>query len=122
MSRTEDLREWERSRRAEIGIDAISYALAGLVGVSIGYGLLPADVQRFYLVGAVSLVGVMILLIVWLRTWGAYIERRLSEIEARLVNERPIYYTSADIASFDENPLYTRLDAIEDAIRDRRGR
>jgi hypothetical protein len=57
------------------------------------------------------------LIIIWLRIWGAYIERRLTEIEARVVDSRPYYYGSSDPSSdmedFDRNPLFERLDRIE---------
>jgi hypothetical protein len=66
--------------------------------------LLVAFVAGAYLAGTV---------IVWLRRWGAYIERRLTEIEARLVNSRPAYYIGGDLESIEPNPLFEKLDRIE---------
>jgi len=54
--------------------------------------------------------------IVWLRLWGAYIERRLTEIVALVRNESPEYYRSGDLVDFEGNPLFARLDALEQAV------
>jgi len=62
--------------------------------------------------GAIYVVGKVI---TWLRLWGAYIERRLSEIEALLTDERPCYYSEPS-PQFDENPLFTKLTSIEDRL------
>ena len=47
-------------------------------------------------------------IIVWLRTWGAFIERRLIEIESRLTNERPEFYAGERPNAYDANPLFER--------------
>ena len=49
MSRSQDLKDWYLSRRAEIGMDVFSYVFAGLVGIGISYPFLPSGA----LVGAV---------------------------------------------------------------------
>ena len=110
MSRREDLKEWERSRRAEIAMDVVSSVVLAFICISTFSYFLPGMTQ----IGVgLCVVGVLIL---WLRTESAYLERRLSEIEALIGNEMPAYYTSGDMVSFDSNPLYEKLEAIERSL------
>jgi hypothetical protein len=53
---------------------------------------------------------------IWLRVWGAYVERRLTEIEARVLNTNPEYYTGDDLNLFDRSPLFERLKRIEEEV------
>jgi hypothetical protein len=55
--------------------------------------------------------------IMWLRLWGAYIERQLIDIQALLSNVQPSYYQSGDIASFEPNALFEKLDGIEQKVK-----
>lgn len=122
--RQEQLQEWERSRLSELRLDLFAHywrSIAGLLVTSWAWWA----VDRFelwhagMLKYAIAFCGGMYLtgrVIVWLRLWGSYIERRLIEIEALIGNERPSYFDSGDIISFDDNPLYARLTEIEDQI------
>ena len=128
MSRKDDLQEWERFRRLEVELDVDAHwrrSLKGvLVALAVWYAVDWLDLpQRDLWHFAVALVAVVYLLgrvIVWLRLEGAYLERRLSEIEALVSGTKPSYYTRGDGADFDRNPLFERLDQIDHAIRNLR--
>jgi hypothetical protein len=123
MNRTEQLSEWEKSRKVEIWIDLWGHGFRSV----LGFVLFPAVwglAEEWHWASGVKFgiafaAGVYLtsLLIIWLRVWGAYIERRLTELEARVLNTSPEYYTSGDLESFDRSPLFERLDAIEEEVQ-----
>ena len=123
-ARIEQLNEWERSRRAELKLDTyahwsktapvITLAVAAWVAVNY-FHLEPADTWKFA-IALLAIVQIVSKVIVWLRLWGAYVERRMTEIEALLINESPMYYKTDDVIDFARNPLFARLDAIESAV------
>jgi hypothetical protein len=124
MTRSEQLKEWERSRRSERTMDAMAYWWRAIIGVAIAasawkgvdsFGLASPDVWRF----AIALLTVAYIvgrLILWLRTEGSYLERRLAEVEALIANETPQYYTSGGLVDYERNPLYEPFTAIEASI------
>lgn len=113
-NRRTTLKEWEASRRTEVWIDWTFSVLFGGTGVLIAYSLLPAGTDhRLFLVCAGLLLWLMLTLVRWLRLWGAYVERRLIEIEALIGNVTPFYYARGDLVNYDENPLYEKLTEIQ---------
>lgn len=125
MTRSEQLKDWERRRSAELSMDVVAHWLRSLPAVVVAvaawkgvsyFDLSSPDTWRF----AIALLAIVQIaggLIVWLRLWGAYIERRLTEVEALLSNEMPEYYASGDLIDFERNPLYARLAALESAVK-----
>lgn len=78
-------------------------------------GLASADMWKF----AIALLAVVHItgrVIVWLRLWGSFAERRLTEIEALVGNGSPADYTSGDLVDFERNPLFAKLDDLERAV------
>ena len=123
--RAEQLEAWERSRRTEVHMDVMAHWLRCLPTLVVAAGAFCAvDYLRLPWSGPLKfgiglLVGIFLTgrVILWLRVWGAYIERRLTEIEALVSNERPEYYThSSNLASFDDNPLFARLEALQVSV------
>jgi hypothetical protein len=124
--RVEQMEEWERSRLQDVRLDLTAHwvrcipvvVLAAVAFAAVDYLRLPRPAVMKFSIGL--LVGVFLAgkVIIWLRLWGAYIERRLTDMEAFLTNERPVYYTTAsNLVSFDDNPLFAKLTAIEASVR-----
>lgn len=120
--RAEQLREWEQNRLNELSLDLQAHWLRCIPAVILsatlwalaGYFGLPSIAR--YLIAGFTLAYLLGRIIVWLRLWGAYVERQLIDIQALLGNERPVYYQRGDLVAFDPNPLYARLEAIERSI------
>jgi hypothetical protein len=120
--RSDQLKEWETARHAEVHIDLVAHWKRSIGGLLLG--TLLWQLATIFALGPWAkfsicfLAGVYLTstIIIWLRIWGAYIERRLTEIEARIVNTHPFYYQSGDIESFERNPLFDRLAQIEDRL------
>ena len=124
-SRIEQLNEWERSRRAEVKMDVyahwsrsapiITLAVAAWAAVNY-FHLEPAYTpglcdcvdrnrpDRQQSDPAASPVGC------------GTLRDALTEVEALLINESPMYDKTDDVIDFARNPLFTRLDALESAI------
>ena len=127
--RIKQLNDWEKSREREIRVDVEAHWLRSLPGL-IGCGIAWFSVEFFHAPYAPLLnrliafgAGIYITgrIIVWLRLWGAFIERRLIDIESRLTNENPEYYGGELICTYDTNPIFERLallEVIEDKLRD----
>lgn len=128
MHRQEQLAEWESSRKSEVLIDLWvhwSRSMPGLVLIPVAWGI--AEAWRWPLwvrPGIAFAAGIYVTssVMIRLRGWCACIERRLTEIEARILSTSPSYYTRGDLEPFDRNPLFERLDAIEKQLDElRRG-
>jgi hypothetical protein len=119
--RSQELREWEKSRKGELWLDTIAHWTRSSGGLFVGAFLWEVSDQfhwaawwKFALVFGAGIY-LTSKVITWLRLGGSYIERRLTEIEARIVNTKP-YYGGGDLESFDCNPLFDRLAAIEERL------
>ena len=122
--RTEQLQRWEKNRANEVKLDLMFHwyrSIGGLVAACIVWGVVeyfrpPGTGLWKFAVAFLSGTYIAGRMLIWLRLWGAYIERRLTDIEALIGNVRPIYYNTGDLLSFDRNPLYQRLEEIEKTV------
>lgn len=121
--RSATLQEWEASRLNEVWIDLLAFRwrcakpfalLFSLFALGEYTGIMNRTIQFGFLLCALLAVGGAIT--VWLRLWGAFIERRLIEIEAIVAGIEPTYYRDGDQVQYDRNPLYIRLHDIERAL------
>jgi len=124
--RSKQLEEWEEKRLFEVKFDLFAHwmrSIVALVPSALAWWLVDyfnppfSSTLRFVIVflSAIYLLG---RIVVWLRLWGAYLERELIDIKALLANERPAYYTSGDIASFEPNALFGRLNEIYERLNE----
>lgn len=126
--RSEQIKDWEEKRRAEVKLDLSVHWQRSIV--AFGPCLLAwtcVDYFKEYFnppfasgvkfsiafLCAVYLLGRVV---VWCRLWGAYIERQLIDIQALISNERPWYYEAGDVARFEPNVLFEKLKNIEQQI------
>jgi hypothetical protein len=126
VDRKEQLREWESSRKAEIWIDQWAHwsrSIPGLILFTTLWAIADANWASTVKFGIAFVSGMYLTsrLVVWLRLWGAFIERRLTEIESRVLNRSPDYYTNAEW-SFESSPLFERLSRIEKEVEELRQR
>jgi hypothetical protein len=128
MNRQEQLADWESNRKSEVLIDLWAHwsrSIPGLVLFPVAWEIAEAWHWSFGVkLGIAFAAGVYLTssVMIWLRRWGAYIERRLTDIEARVLNTNPCYYTSGDLETFDRNPLFERLDTIDKQVEELRQR
>ena len=124
--RAHELKQWSEHRKSEVAIDLWGHAqrcLPGLAGILLLWKLLDyfavSDKSAWRVLvlyaGAAYLAGT---LIAWLRIWGAYIERRLEEIEARVNGDYPSYYTNESPDRILRNGLHERLSDIENKLEE----
>jgi hypothetical protein len=126
--RSEQIKDWEEKRRAEVKLDLFVHwqRSIGAFGPSL---LAWACVEYFkeyfnpsfasiikFSIAFLCAVYLLGRVIVWLRLWGAYIERQLIDIRALISNELPSYYQSGDAALFEPNVLFEKLTKIEHQI------
>ncbi|MGA3131527.1 MAG: hypothetical protein ABSD59_12045 [Terracidiphilus sp.] len=105
-------------------MDLYSHWNRSIPGVLAGAGLWallnylsvsPLSPWRFLLV-SVLIVYLLGRILVWLRLWGAYVERRLEDVEARIQGDDPIYYCDDSTSRLLRNGLHERLERIEEKI------
>lgn len=123
-ARSGQLHDWEQSRIHEVHLDLYAHWNRSIPGVLAGTGIWAG--LNYLSVSSLSpwrflLVSVLIVylsgpIIVWLRLWGAYVERRLEEIEARIQGDNPIYYCDDSTSRLLYNGLHKRLDGIEEKL------
>jgi hypothetical protein len=127
-TRQDQLADWEQMRKRELRMDLEAHWSRNLPGLILfGSIWFAVDFFRPPFLGVIRFgvafcCGIYLTgkIITWLRLWAAYIERRLLEIEARVLNEYPGYYQEGDQHSFDENPLFQKLQTIEDRLTELR--
>lgn len=123
-ARKRELEGWERSRRNEVFLDLRAHFWRSAIGVIAAltvwqalnhFSVKPLSPWRFLVVSALAvyLLGVILF---WLRIWGAYIERRLEEIEARIQGDEPSYYQVESTTRLLRNGLHDRLGRVEEKL------
>jgi hypothetical protein len=125
QNRSTELQEWERKRQNEVSLDLFAhyYRLArGLIPIVILFAVLcyfevPGLLFWGFTLAVIALVWCSAMLVIWLRLEGAFIERRLEEIEARLQGDYPTYYTRESPDRLEHNGLHEQLGRIEELLR-----
>ena len=125
QNRSAELQEWERNRQNEVSLDLFAHYWR-LARVLIPIVILFAVVCYFKVPGllfwgftfaVIALARCSATLVIWLRLEGAFIERRLEEIEARLQGDYPTYYTRESPYRLEHNGLHEQLGRIEALLR-----
>ena len=120
--RRHQLESWQAGRRTEVGSVVRSFILATFLSCIVFgsvYSLCHHFFSEGYSLGVAVIISFAVLIIqtmVWLQTWGSYIERRLEDIEAKIEGRTPIYYTQHNNGDFSKQPLYERLERIEKIV------
>jgi hypothetical protein len=124
QGRSYELQEWDKNRKAELFLDLWAHfwrCSAGLVVAVSIWQLLNylklSDMSgwRFALFYSCAAY-IARTVIVWLRLWGSYIERRLEEMEARINGDWPSCYAKEAPDRVFRNGLHERLQQIESSI------
>jgi hypothetical protein len=128
QNRAAELQEWERKRQNEVSLDLFAHycRLARvLIPIVILFAVLcyfkvPGLLFWCFTLAVIALARCSATLIIWLRLEGAFIERRLEEIEARLQGDYPTYYTKESPDRLERNGLHEKLGSIEELLRRQR--
>jgi hypothetical protein len=123
--RVEQIKEWEQSRSAEIKMDLAAHwskCIGALVPTALAWWLVEYFNPPFAgtvkaIIAYLCAVHLLGRIIVWLRTWGAYVERQLIDVKALISDTLPSYYSNEDIGALETNVLFKRLTEIEDEVR-----
>jgi hypothetical protein len=115
--------QWERNRAAEVQIDLLANWMRILPCfllslVAIGFLCFWKNPISYFLIAAVAMFYIAFVasrIIIWLRLWGAYIERRIEEIEAKLDGREPEFYCSRSPAA-EQNGLHKRFSDLEQLL------
>ena len=119
-----ELSDWERHRKDEVSLDLYAHWSRSIPGVLAGAGLWSGlnylsisllSPWRF-LIASVLVAYLLGRIIVWLRLWGAFIERRLEESEARIQGDDPCYYQVDSTDRSLRNGLHDRLERVEEKL------
>ncbi len=124
-NRSVELEGWERKRRNEVSLDLFAHycRLARvLIPIVILFPVLcyfkvPWLLFWGFTLAVIALARCSATLIVWLRLEGAFIERRLEEIEARVQGDYPTYYSRETPDRLKHNGLHEQLGRIEELLR-----
>ena len=127
QNRSSELQKWERHRQNEVSLDLFAhyYRLARVLipivtlFAVLCYFKVPGLLFWGFTLAVFALVWCSAMLVVWLRLEGAFIERRLEEIEARLQGDYPTYYTKEDPYRLEHNGLHEQLGRIEALLQGR---
>lgn len=120
--RRNQLEGWQANRRTEVGSVVWSFIFTTFVSCMV-FGSVYSLCHHFFSEGyslgvavVISVASLIIQTMVWLKTWGSYIERRLEDIEAKIEGRTPIYYTQHNDGDFSKHPLHERLERIEKIV------